>query len=87
MPVMIPMRNKELATRFGSKKGNLMSNLLSPNIPDKFSAGFAKKPPNEGPKIDPRLQTSGIMENARGCSSFSGTISATMVRMIPTYEC
>jgi hypothetical protein len=26
----------------------------------------------------------GITENALGCSSFSGTISATIVRMIPT---
>ena len=46
--------------------------------------GLAKKPPREGPKIEPRLQTRGMTENALGCSSFSVTISATIVRMIPT---
>jgi hypothetical protein len=51
---------------FGSAKGNLMRNLLLPNNPDKFSAGFAKKPPKEGPKMDPRFHTKGMTENALG---------------------
>jgi len=79
------MRKSELATRFGRRKGNLIRSLLDPKSPGIFSAGLAKNPPNEGPKIDPRLQTSGMIENALGCNSFSGTISATMVRMIPTF--
>lgn len=31
------------------------------------------------------LQTNGMMEKARGCSSFSGTNSATIVLMMPTF--
>ena len=81
---MIPIRKSMLATIFGKAKGNAIKNLLWPNKAGKFSAGFAKNPPNDGPKIDPKDHTSGIMENARGCSSFSGTISATIVRMMPT---
>lgn len=65
-PVEIPIKNKILATMFGRRKGNLISNLLFPNKPGMFSAGFAKKPPNEGPKIEPRDQTRGMIENARG---------------------
>ena len=84
MPVKIPTRNRQLATRFGRRNGNLISNLLCPNSPGMFSAGFAKKPPKDGPKIEPILHTSGMIEKALGWSSFSGTISATIVRMIPT---
>jgi hypothetical protein len=87
MPVLIPIKNSMLATILGSAKGNSARNLLCPNKPGKFSTGLAKKPPNEGPKIEPRLHTSGIIENALGWSSFSGTISATMVLMIPTEVC
>lgn len=84
IPVVIPIRKNVLAMMFGRRKGNLIRSLLSPKIPDRFSAGLAKNPPRDGPKVDPRLHTMGITENALGCSSFSGTISATIVRMIPT---
>ena len=87
MPVLIPIKNSMLATILGSAKGNSARNLLFPNKPGKFSTGLAKNPPNEGPKMEPRLHTSGIIENALGWSSFSGTISATMVLMIPTEVC
>lgn len=81
---MIPMRKRTLETRFGRRKGYLIMSLLWPKRPGRFSAGLAKKPPNEGPNIEPRLQTRGIIEKARGWSSFSGTNSATMVLIIPT---
>ena len=61
-----------------------MKNLLFPNRPGRFSAGLAKKPPKVGPAMEPKLQTRGMIENALGCSSFSGTISATIVRIMPT---
>lgn len=84
---MIPVRKRTLATMLGRANGNLIRNLLFPNKPGKFSAGLAKKPPKDGPKMEPRLHTRGIIENALGWSSFSGTISATIVRMIPTDGC
>jgi hypothetical protein len=65
-PVVIPIKNKALATMLGRANGNLAKNSLFPNSPGKFSTGLAKKPPNDGPKIDPRLQTSGIIEKALG---------------------
>jgi hypothetical protein len=81
---MIPMRNNTLATIFGSANGNAIRKWLCPNKDGIFSAGLAKKPPNEGPKIEPRVHTSGMIEKALGWSSLSGTISATIVLMIPT---
>lgn len=69
---------------FGSAKGKLRKNLLFPKSPGKFCAGLAKNPPKDGPNIEPRLHTNGMIENALGCNSFSGTISATIVRIIPT---
>ena len=66
MPVLIPIKKKPLATMFGKANGNLIKNLLFPNNPDKFSAGLAKKPPNDGPKIEPRFHTRGMIENALG---------------------
>ena len=81
---MIPLTNRQLATIFGSANGYFERSLLPPKIPGQFSDGFAKNPPKEGPKIDPILHTKGIILNARGCSSFSGTISATIVLIIPT---
>lgn len=65
-PVLIPTMNRALATMFGSAKGYLIMNLLFPNNPGMCSAGLAKKPPKDGPNIEPRLQTSGIIENALG---------------------
>jgi hypothetical protein len=38
-----------------------------------------------GPKIEPIFQTNGIRLNALGCSSLNGTISATVVLIIPTF--
>jgi len=81
---MIPVTKSTLATILGSANGYFARNLLPPKMLGQFSVGLAKKPPNEGPKIDPMLQTNGIIENARGCNSFSGTISATIVLMMPT---
>lgn len=64
MPVVIPVKKKKLATIFGSKKGNLIKRVLFPNNAGRFSAGLAKKPPNDGPKIEPRLHTRGMIEKA-----------------------
>lgn len=64
IPVEIPVRKKKLATIFGSRNGNLIKRVLLPNSAGMFSAGFAKKPPNDGPKIEPKLHTRGMMENA-----------------------
>jgi hypothetical protein len=85
--MVMPIKKRTLATMFGKRNGYLRKSQLCPNSLGKFSAGLAKKPPNDGPKIDPRLQTNGMIEKALGCSSFSGTISATIVRMIPTWIC
>lgn len=64
IPVEIPVRKKKLATIFGRRKGNLINRVLFPNNAGIFSAGFAKKPPNDGPKIEPKLHTKGMIENA-----------------------
>ena len=80
----MPIVKKALASRLGSANGNAFKNLLLPNNAGRFSAGFAKIPPNEGPKMEPSVHTRGMTENAGGCNSFWGTISATMVRIIPT---
>jgi hypothetical protein len=66
IPVMIPTMKSELATMFGRAKGYLARNLLPPKSAGQFSVGFAKKPPKDGPNIDPIDQTKGIMEKARG---------------------
>lgn len=55
-----------------------------PKISGYCLAGWAKNPPKLGPTTDPIDQTNGMMEKAFGCSTLSVTISATMVRMIPT---
>lgn len=83
-PVKIPTTKKQAEARFGNANGYRLRNSIPPNKPGCFSAGRAKAPPNAGPKILPIVQTSGIKLNARGCSSRWGTISATMVRRIPT---
>lgn len=84
IPVLMPIMKKAQATMFGRAKGYLIRNLLCLNSPGRPSAGLAKNPPKEGPKMDPKFHTRGMTEKARGCSSFSGTNSATIVRMIPT---
>lgn len=66
IPVLIPRIKKALATKFGRANGNLIKNLFLPKSLGILSAGFAKKPPKDGPKIEPRLHTSGIIENALG---------------------
>ena len=83
-PVVIPNRKNTLATIFGNAYGNRLKKLLFPNCLGNFAAGFAKAPPKPGPKIDPITQTNGMTEKAFGCSSLYGTISATVVRRIPT---
>lgn len=80
----MPMTKNPAATKFGRAKGYILRNTDPPNKSGCFSAGLAKAPPKDGPKILPIVQTSGMILNARGWSSRSGTISATMVRMIPT---
>jgi len=73
------------ATRFGRAKGYALKNLFSPNRCGYLAAGFAKAPPNAGPKILPIVQTRGMTLKALGCSSLSGTSSATVVLIIPTF--
>lgn len=73
--------------KFGNAYGKRLKNSMWPKILGYCSAGSAKKPPKAGPMIDPRLQTMGMMENALGWSSLSGTISATTVLMMPTRSC
>lgn len=66
----------------------MLNNQLSPKSPGYCWAGLAKNPPKLGPKTEPMLHTNGIRENACGWSSFQGTISATIVRIMPTVaEC
>lgn len=65
-PVLIPIMKNAQAIIFGRAKGYLIRNLLCPNHPDRFSAGLAKNPPKEGPKMDPRFHTRGMTEKARG---------------------
>lgn len=57
---------------------------MLPKISGYCLAGWAKKPPKLGPTTEPSDQTKGMIEKALGWSSLSGTISATMVRMMPT---
>ena len=64
--VVSEMRKMMAPMMFGSAKGYAWRNRLPPNSPGNRSAGFAKSPPNAGPKIDPIDHTSGIMEKARG---------------------
>ena len=57
-------------------------------LPKSFGSlltGYTNAPPNAGPNIEPIVHTKGMIEKARGCNSFSGTISATTVLMIPTF--
>lgn len=69
---------------FGKAKGYLWNISQLPKISGCFTAGLASAPPKAGPKMLPIVQTKGIILNARGCSSFSGTSSATMVLIMPT---
>ena len=61
-----------------------MRNSLLPKRLGYLVAGFARAPPSIGPKILPIVHTNGITLKALGCRTFCGTISATVVRMIPT---
>ena len=72
------------ATRLGRRKGYFSQNATPPKTLGNWSAGLAKKPPKAGPKMEPSDQTRGMSEKAMGWSDFSGTISATMVLMMPT---
>jgi len=83
-PTRIPMAKKTAAMRLGSRNGNAVKSLLFSKRPGRLTAGLAKKPPNAGPRTEPMDQTRGMMEKARGWSTFSGTISATMVLIMPT---
>ena len=47
-------------------------------------AGLARAPPKIGPKMLPTCHTSGKVAKAIGCNDFCGTISATVVRRMPT---
>jgi len=83
---MKEIKKTKHATKFGSAKGYLLKYSMFSNMPPnkRRSTGRAKNPPNAGPKTLPRLQTKGMIEKARGCSSLSGTNSATIVLIIPT---
>jgi hypothetical protein len=63
----------------------VLKKTLLPKRPGNFVAGDANAPPTIGPKMLPICHTSGSTENARGCNSFCGTISATAVLKIPTF--
>lgn len=84
-PIRSPMTKKQDPAKFGNAKGNFLKNALFPKVSGKFFTGFAKEPPNMGPNILPIVHTRGMILNARGCSSRSGTISATAVRIMPTF--
>lgn len=84
-PVAIPIIKRHADAKFGSRKGYFFQNSELPKICGCLSAGRANDPPKAGPKIVPIVHTKGITLKARGCSSFSGTISATIVRIIPTF--
>lgn len=71
-------------TKLGRAKGKRLKNSMFPKMAGYCFAGSAKKPPKLGPMTEPKLQTRGMILKALGCSSLSGTISATMVLMIPT---
>jgi len=73
-----------LMRTLGRANGYFSNNLLCRNSANR-SAGWTKMPPKDGPNMLPTVQTRGIMLNARGCSSFCGTNSATAVLMIPTF--
>jgi hypothetical protein len=80
----MPIKKSTALSKFGGENGNFRRNLLFPNSEWYRSAGCTVAPPNVGPRMDPMVQTRGIMLKALGCSSFCGTSSATMVLMIPT---
>lgn len=82
---MIPTIKKQAETKFGNANGYRLRNSDPPKRFGCFSAGRASAPPKAGPKILPIVQTIGIILKARGCSSRCGTISATIVRMMPTF--
>lgn len=81
----MPITKKTAEAKLGRMKGYSFRNTDPPNRFGCLTAGRAKAPPKAGPKILPMVQTSGMTLKARGWSSFSGTISATMVRMMPTF--
>jgi len=81
---MMPTRKRILMQRFGKAKGNRSRSLTLPKSFGSLLTGYTKAPPNAGPNIEPIVHTKGMIEKARGCNSFSGTISATTVLMIPT---
>ena len=84
-PVVRPTRKNKQATRLGNAKGNLLKSSKLPNTWGYFLAGFANAPPNAGPKMLPIVHTKGMILKALGWSSLKGTISATVVLMIPTF--
>ena len=81
-----PTRKKHAHARFGRANGKRTKNSgrRSPNQPGWLVSGSARAPPITGPMMLPKFQMSGMTEKARGRSACSGTISATMVRMMPT---
>jgi len=80
----IPIVKITLLTKFGNAYGNLIKNSFFPNQAGSLTAGEANAPPRIGPRIDPTCQTRGSVAKAFGCSSLCGTISATVVRKMPT---
>jgi hypothetical protein len=83
-PAIKEIKKTTQAKMLGRTKGYFFKYSLPPNKPGYCSAGRAKKPPKAGPNTLPTDHTSGMIEKALGCSSLSGTISATIVLMIPT---
>lgn len=87
MATTTEIKKKRKATRFGKRNGYVTKSQLLPKRLGNCWAGLAKKPPKLGPKTEPILQTRGMREKACGWSSFHGTISATIVLIIPTSWC
>lgn len=84
-PVVNPIKKNTHPTRLGRAKGYFFKNTLFPKSSGCLSAGFAKAPPNAGPKILPIVHIRGMTLKALGCNSFCGTISATVVLIMPTF--
>ena len=81
---MIPIENNVAATRFGGEYGYLSKKRSPRGFLGSILSGFDRAPPSVGPKMAPTEYTNGMTLNARGCNSFHGHNSATVVLNIPT---
>jgi len=84
-PTKMLMVKKMAATRFGNTYGNRSKNAVPRGFRGSTRSGLLNAPPSVGPTMAPTVYTKGITLNARGCNSFHGESSATVVRKIPTF--